>query len=258
MTPRYAILAVMVAAALIATACSAAPEDAQDETTGPRVLIFSHSTGYRHDSIEPGVAALEALAVREGYGTVSTEDPDIFSADQLAGIDAIVLLSASTDGGDPDSEWFTGARRAALQDFVRSGGGVVGIHAAADSHYHWPWYGQMIGARFEHHPPGTPEGALTVVDADHPATRGLPPDFTREDEWYYYAGFNEDVRLLLTFDPASIGEPSGPPRPIAWAHEFEGGRVFYTGMGHTPESYAEPLFLDHLRGGLAWVLELEN
>ena len=117
----------------------------------PRVLIFSKSTGYRHGSIEAGVAALKALGARAGMTMIASEDADIFSTDGLKGVDAIILLS-NTSGKDPASEWFTGQRRAAFEAFVHRGGGVVGIHAAADSHYNWPWYGRMIGGRFQRHP----------------------------------------------------------------------------------------------------------
>jgi uncharacterized protein len=238
----------MLAAAALAT-CAGAPEPAPHH-----VLIFSHSTGYRHASIEPGIAAITALGERAGYVMSASEDPDIFSDAGLAPFDAIVLLSISTRHSDPSSEFFTGTRREAFENFVHRGGGVVGIHAASDSHYNWPWYGQMIGGWFDHHPPGTPEGQIRVVDADHPATRGMPATATRTDEWYYIRDLDPNVRLLVTYDPASIGQPEPGPNPLSWAHEFEGGRVFYTAMGHTSESYAEPLFLNHIAGGLAWVL----
>ena len=219
----------------------------------PRVLLFSHSTGYRHASIEPGVAAIRQLGARERMTIVPSADPNVFTPEGLRGYDAIVFLSTSTDPKKPESEWFQGARRDALQAFVRRGGGVVGIHAASDSHYHWPWYGKMIGGHFAKHPPGTPAGTLKVVDRQHPATKGVAPTMRRVDEWYYFEDYNPEAKLLVTLDPASIGEKDVNPNPISWAHEFEGGRVFYTAMGHTPETYADRNFLAHLAGGLRWV-----
>lgn len=221
----------------------------------PRILLFSHSTGYRHASIEPGVEAIKALGLREGMTIVASEDPAMFSAQGLSGFDAIVFLSTSTDPKKPESEWFQGDRRDALQSFVRSGGGIVGIHAASDSHYHWPWYGKMIGGHFASHPPGTPAGTLRAVDRGHPSTAGIEATMRRADEWYYFNDYNPEAHLLITLDPASIGEKDVNPNPVSWAHEFEGGRVFYTAMGHTPESYAEPYFLSHLEGGLRWAMK---
>jgi type 1 glutamine amidotransferase len=219
-----------------------------------RVLLFTHSTGYRHASIEPGSSAIQALGPREKVVIIPTADPNVFSAEGLKGYDAIIFLSNSTDSKKPESEWFQGARREALQAFVRRGGGIVGIHAASDSHYHWPWYGRLIGGRFTSHPPGTPQGTIRVVDRKHGATKGLPATMRRVDEWYYFEDYNPEVNLLVTLDPQSIGEKDVNPNPVSWSHEFEGGRVFYTAMGHTTESYSDRNFLNHVAAGLRWVL----
>lgn len=219
-----------------------------------RILLFSHSTGYRHASIEPGVAAIKALGAREAFVIVASEDPDMFAGDKLKGFDAIILLSTSTDPKKPESEWFVGPRREALQQFVHRGGGIVGIHAASDSHYHWPWYGKMIGGHFARHPKGTPTGTIKIVDPKHPGNKGLPATERRTDEWYYFDDYNPEAHVLVTLDPQSIGEQDVNPNPVSWAHEFEGGRVFYTAMGHTAESFAEPDFLRHLANGLKWAM----
>ena len=219
------------------------------------VLIFSHSTGYRHTAIEAGVAAVKGIGEKAGYTVTTSEDPDVFSTEALKDVDAIVFVSTTTKPDDPASEWFTGARREALQAFVHRGGGIVGIHAAADSHYHWPWYGKLMGARFVSHPKGTPEGVVTVVDGKHASTKGLAKTVKRADEWYYYQDYDPTLHLLVTVDPGSIGEKDVNPNPISWSHEFEGARVFYTGMGHTPESYQDAWFMQHLGQGLAWVLK---
>ena len=219
-----------------------------------RVLIYSGSTGYRHDSIPAGVEAMKVIATRLGYEVDATEDPHVFTADKLAAYKAIVFVSTTTDPKKPESEWFTGERRDALVGFLKAGKGVVGLHAAGDSHYHWPWYGQMIGGYFERHPKGTPKGTLTVHDAKHPATAKLPKTITRNDEWYYYKDFDPTVRVLVTVDPASIGDGEADvnPNPVVWYKEFGGGRVFYNGLGHTAESYQEPYMVDLLTGGLEY------
>lgn len=221
----------------------------------PRVLLFSHTTGFRHASIEPGIEAIKALGEREKFAVVASEDPDAFSAENLRGFDAIIFLNTTTNAKDPSSEWLVGARRDALQAFVRRGGGIVGIHGAADSHSNWPWFVRMMGGYFASHPKGTPEGALRVVDRKHPATKGMDATMRRVDEWYYFHDFNPETHLLVTLDPTSIGEKDVNPNPISWAHEFEGGRVFYTAMGHTPETYSDRNFLIHLANGLRWVLK---
>ncbi len=220
------------------------------------ILIYSGSTGFRHDSIPAGVAAVKKIAEKSGYIVEATEDPEVFTAEKLAKFKAIVLVSTTTDPKKPESEWFTGSRRDALQGFLRAGKGVVGLHAAGDSHYHWGWYGQMIGGYFERHPKGTPAGTLTVVDAKHPATAKLPKTITRNDEWYYYKDFDPTVGVLITVDPKTIGEGEADvnPNAIVWSHEFGGGRVFYSGLGHTAESYDEPYMVTLISGGLAYAV----
>jgi type 1 glutamine amidotransferase len=220
------------------------------------VLVYSGSTGYRHESIPAAVEALKAIGAKAGYIVDATEDPEVFTAEKLKQYKALVLVSTSTDPKKPESEWFVGARRDALQGFLKDGKGVVGIHAAADSHYNWPWYGQMIGGYFERHPKGTPKGIVTVVDAKHPATAKLPKTLERNDEWYYYKDFNPTMRVLITIDPASIGdgEPDVNPNPLVWCHQFGGGRVFYSALGHTPESYSEPYMVNLLTGALKYAV----
>ena len=142
----------------------------------------------------------------------------------------------------------------ALQQFVRSGGGIVAIHAAADSHYHWPWYARLIGGRFTRHPPATPKGHITVVAPADPAVQGLPRSIERTDEWYYFEDYDPVSKVLVTLDPSSIGEQDTNPNPVAWTRQINDGRVFYTAMGHTTESYSEPFFLQHVANGLDWVL----
>lgn len=219
----------------------------------PALLIFTHSTGYRHESIEPGARAIAAMAEKRGYRVTTSADPALFDrADTLRSYAAIVLLSTTTNPSDPASEWFVGPRRDALQAYVRAGGGIVGIHAAADSHYHWPWYGQMIGGWFESHPRGTPTARLHRHDTRHPATARVPDRFERVDEWYYYKDYDPRSTLLLSFDPAGTGGAGVNPKPIAWAHGFEGGRVFYTGLGHTVDGWNDPVMVAHLTGGIDW------
>ena len=158
-----------------------------------------------------------------------------------------MFVSTSTDPKKPESEWFIGAQ-AAMRCRVssRTARASSALHAAGDSHYHWPWYGKMIGGYFERHPKGTPKGVLTVVDAKHPATAKLPKTLERNDEWYYYKDFDPTMRVLVTIDPTTIGDGEADvnPNPLVWCHDFGGGRVFYSGLGHTSESYSEPYMVD--------------
>ena len=220
-----------------------------------RVLIYSGSTGFRHDSIPAGVEAVKAIATKLGYRYDASEDPEVFTAEKLAAYKAIVFVSTTTNPKKPESEWFQGPKRDALVGFMKAGKGVLGLHASTDSHYHWPWYGQMMGAYFERHPKGTPQATQTVV-GKHPATKKLPRTITRSDEWYYYKDFNPLLNVLITVDPATIGEGQADvnPNPLVWYQEFGGGRVFYNGLGHTIESYQEPYIIELISGGLKYAV----
>jgi uncharacterized protein len=222
-----------------------------------KVLIYSGSTGFRHDSIPAADAAIRGVATGLGYGVDVSEDPAVFTKDNLAQYRAIVFVSNTTDPKKPESEYLTGDRKDALLGFLADGKGVVGVHAAADSHYHSGWYGEMMGGYFEHHPKGTPTATLTVADARHPATAKLTKTITRADEWYYYKDFNPLVHVLITVDPKTIGPPGEKdvnPNPNTWYHAYGGGRVFYTGLGHTADSYQEPYMVDLLAGALRWAV----
>jgi type 1 glutamine amidotransferase len=212
-----------------------------------RILVHSRTTGYRHASIPAGVAAVQAIGRSDGFTVVATEDPAVLTPGELAGFAAVVFLSTSgaTCGG-PDG-------RAALEGFVRAGGGFAGIHAASTSEDDWPFYGELVGARFDRHPAVQP-GRILVADGGHPATAHLPAVWERTDEWYdFRSPPSASVRVLLRVDEDSYeGGAMGSDHPIAWCHDSLGGRSFYTALGHTVESFEEPALLDHLRGAVRW------
>jgi type 1 glutamine amidotransferase len=237
--------------ALFAAALSCSPS--MQSVSGPRVLVFSRTAAFRHASIEPGVNALQARARAEGIGMDATEDEGAFTSDNLARYDAVVFLSTTGDVLGPSEQ-------GALERFVRGGGGFVGIHSASDTEYDWPWYGALVGAYFQSHPPGVHSATLVVADASHAATHTLPTPWVRTDEWYDFRDVQPGLSVLLEIDESSYKtpaeSPAPAPRPIAWYRDFDGGRSFYTALGHTEESWSESLFLDHVWGGITWTMGL--
>jgi type 1 glutamine amidotransferase len=209
-------------------------------------LVFSRTAGFRHDSIPAGVAAIRQLGDDHGFMVTATEDAGAFTAENLAQYDVVVFLSTTGDVLDAQQQ-------SAFEDYIRDGGGYAGVHAASDTEYDWPWYGELVGAYFAGHP--EPQDAVVeVTDRAHPSTAHLDRRWTRFDEWYSF-GTNPrgDVHVLAALDETSYdpGETGmGEDHPIAWCHDHDGGRSWYTGMGHTEQSYADPDFLDHLLGGL--------
>jgi cytochrome c len=210
------------------------------------LLVFTRTTGFRHDSIPAGIAAVQQMASERGWVAVASEDPAMFEPVTLAGYDVIVFLSTTGDVLDPVQE-------AALQGFIQAGGGFVGIHSATNTEEEWPWFVGLLGTTFSDHP--APQTAtIHVEDAAHEATQGVPDPWVRFDEWY---NFDSDpsaaVNVLLWLDESSYtGGTMGESHPIAWAHEYDGGRSFYTALGHTIEAWSEPEFLAHVAGGIEW------
>lgn len=211
----------------------------------PRLLVFTKTAGFRHDSIPTGIAAVREL-LSDRFEIDATEDAAVFEAANLARYRAVVFLSTTGDILDE-------AQQRAFEGFIRSGGGFAGIHAAADTEHTWPWYGKLVGAYFKTHP-DIQEALVRVEDKRHPSTVMLPTEWRRTDEWYVYSSNPRSrVQVLASVDDSTIqGVSMGGDHPIAWFHVFEGGRSWYTGGGHTHESFAEPLFRAHIEGGILW------
>ena len=213
-----------------------------------RVLVFSETAAFRHGSIPVGRAAIQQLGAQNGFQVDLTEDSSQFNDANLAQYDAVVWLSTTGDV-------LTDEQQAAFERYIQGGGGFAGIHSASDTEYDWPWYGGLVGAWFESHP-RVQSAVIDVSDAAHPSTRMLPERWERRDEWYdFRRNPGDDVTVLLRLDEESYrgGEMDGD-HPIAWCHEYDGGRAWYTGGGHTRASFREPLFRRHVLGGIRWAM----
>jgi type 1 glutamine amidotransferase len=220
----------------------------------PRVLVFSETAAFRHDSIPAGIAAIKSLGAQHGFNVDATEDPQVFTDASLSTYRAVVFLS--TTGNILDE-----TERAAFQRYVEAGNGFVGTHSASDTGYDWPWYGGLVGTYFANHPDIQP-AVLHVEDGTHPSTMGLPPTWSRTDEWYDFRTNPRDVpgvHVLVSLDASSYsGGMMGADHPWSWYHAYDGGRAWYTAGGHTIESYSEDLFLRHLLGGIQYAAGLSG
>lgn len=209
------------------------------------VLIFSKTAGFRHDSIPDGITCLKQICRKEGFDPDATEDASLFTDEILKAYDVIVFLNTTGDVLNDEQQ-------AAMERFIKRGGGFVGVHAASDTEYDWAWYGGLVGAYFKCHPAIQP-AQLNVLDSDHLATKHLPKAWQRTDEWYDFKAPPASVRRLIEIDESTYkGATMGKDHPMSWCHEYDGGRAFYTALGHTKESYAEPQFVEHLRGAILW------
>jgi hypothetical protein len=217
---------------------------------GLRVLVFSKTQTFRHDSIAEGHACVRRLAQRHGFQMTSTEDAAMFNRDALEDFDVVVFMNTTGDV-------LNNQQQSAFQSWYQSGGAFLGVHAASDTEHGWDWFGQLVGARFRCHPAVQP-ARLIVMDRGHPATAHLDSTWVRTDEWYDFKsdGPHAGCNCLLRIDENTYtGGQTGPWHPMAWSHEFDGGRSFYTALGHTKATFTEPAFEQHLLGGLAWVAD---
>lgn len=239
------IMALRLFLALALGALAWVPAAAQDF----RVLVFTKTTGFRHDSIPNGIALVQALGAAHGFTVDASEDAALFTSQGLGVYRAVIFLNTSGEILDANQQ-------AAFEAYIRGGGGWVGVHSAADTEYTWPFYGELLGggAWFMSHPP-IQAATLLVEDASHPSTQHYPASFSFTDEWYnFQANPRSAVNVLLAIDEASYSPGPGAmgDHPMAWCHSLDGGRAWYTNLGHRVETYGEASFAQHLLGGILW------
>jgi type 1 glutamine amidotransferase len=219
-----------------------------------RVLLFSKTDGFHHESINEGVTAIKAMAERQFFSVSWQENASVFNDKELANYEAVIFLNTTGNILTPEQQ-------TAFEKFIQSGKGYVGIHSASDTEYDWEWYTKMVGMMFKIHP--TIQTAyLKVEDKNFPGMERLPAKFLWTDEWYEFSpAVSKDLHFLISIDEKTYNPivKWGPNEgkgmgfhPISWYHTYDGGRAFYTAMGHVPQNFSDPLFLDHLFGGIYW------
>lgn len=242
------LLLVILCTVLLAGCRNATPEPGSTQPPVQKVLILTKTNGFRHTSIETGITMFLNNATAWNISPVVVAGTSAFAGNGLDAYDVIVLLNTTGDIFNADEQLI-------LQQFVRRGGGVLAIHAATDAEYDWPWYGQMLGAWFDNHPAIQP-AICKVQVSQHPAVTSLPQLWQRTDEWYNFKQLLPDNNVLITVDETSYtGGTHGATHPISWYRYFDGGKVFYTAMGHTEEAYSDPLFKEHIKGALLWLAQ---
>ena len=221
-----------------------------------KALLFTKTLGWHHKSLNAGVTAMQKLAALHDFGLEWHEDATRFSDDNLAQFDVIIFLSTTGDILNAEQQM-------AMEKFIRSGKGFVGIHSAADTEYGWPWYQKLVGRTFRIHPE-VQTAKLKVENRSFPGLETMPDVFLWTDEWYDFGGENVDgLTYLLSVDESTYdveaywggparGKGMGDFHPIAWHHRFEGGRSFYTALGHLSASYEDTMLLSHIYGGIYW------
>ena len=223
------------------------------EGENPKLLIFTKTRAYRHECIEPGVKAMQSWFAKRGITSIHSEDSLMFTPQKLNDFDVVMFFQ--TTGNVLDS-----LQQTAFMKYIHSGKGFVGIHSAADTEYDWPWFTELLGSRFADHP-DIQSGVMIRVDSANGstalttgiATAHLPARWTRTDEWYNFKAVPKNVHVELMADEATYtGGEMGANHPMAWYHQFDGGRAYYSAMGHTVENYQDTLLLEHFAKAVKW------
>lgn len=213
-----------------------------------KILVFSKTAGFRHTSaIQSGKMELIELGKKNQFGVDTTESAEVFTKENLKQYSAVVFLC--TTGNVLDEE-----QQKAFEQFIRNGGGYVGLHSAADTEYDWEWFGGLNGAYFKNHP-RPQEAVFNIIDGNNIATANLPKVWKRFDELYNFKWIGTDLKVLITIDENSYtGGGNGEYHPMAWYHEYDGGRGFYTALGHDNKSWEDPLYRQHVLGGIQYAM----
>ena len=226
---------------------------------GRHILIFTkNGSGYIHENISASIAALQKMGAENNFSTDTTTRSDLFTDDNLKKYDAIIFSNTNNNVFDNEQE------RVAFMRYIQAGGGFMGIHSASGTERNWKWFKLMLGATFLRHPPFQPF-SVYVLDKKHPAAKNLLPVWKTNDECYFFKEFNPSVKVLLVSDISTITESSdgkntkpdifGNRYPAAWCQEFDGGKIWYTALGHSKEDYSNPVYLAHILEGVKWVTD---
>jgi len=224
----------------------------------PKVLIYTRNgptldgkKGYVHDNIASCVAMLQQLGKDNSFDSDVADKPEVFTDANLKQYRAIIFANSNNQAFTSEDQ------KAAFQKFVRGGGGIVGIHSSCASERNWPWFWAMMGGTFVRHPKFQPF-TINVLDRKHPSTTHLGATWEWEDEFYFLKEMPKDLHILVEGDLTKLKDPKKDPneksRPLSWCHEFEGGRVWFTALGHKKEHYSDPNLQKHILGGIRWVM----
>jgi len=215
-----------------------------------KVLVFCKTAGFHHTSIPAGIKAIQELGNQHNFSVDTTTNAELFTAANLKQYATVIFLSTTGDALNAEQQ-------KAFESYIKGGGGFVGIHAATDTEYDWPWYGNLVGAWFKSHP-AQQTATLDVVDRNTIATKHLPQHWERKDEWYNFKWMTaEKIIILIKIDEKSYAPGDGAMgdnHPMSWYHDYDGGRSFYTELGHTDESWSDPLYLQHVLGGIEYAM----
>lgn len=244
--PKLSLSTLVIVCICVTSACQK-EEKKEVIAEKPKVLLFSKTQKFYHTVIPEGRTAIVKKGAENGIIIDTTANASLFTESNLKQYKAVIFFNTTGDV-------LNDAQQNSFEQYIKSGGGFVGIHSATDTEFDWPWYGKLVGAYFTNHP-AQQNATLNVVNSNHPATKGLPAEWKRFDEWYNFKDLAADLNVLITIDETSYsGGKNGANHPMAWYHNYDDGRSFYTALGHTSNSYKDSLFMNHILGGIQYAI----
>ena len=209
------------------------------------VLVITETDGWVHDSIEAGLELIKYLGDKNRFNVYHSDNSRVINYSNLKSIKTLIFLNTTEDILSEDEQ-------VVMQKFIQSGKGFVGVHSASDTEYQWKWYGELVGAYFKSHPEGTTNAKIIKIENGR-FSKHLNPIWEVEDEWYNFNYTNADINVVLELDEKSYyGGENGDYHPITWYHTYDGGRSFYTGLGHLKEVYSNKMFIELLEQGILY------
>ncbi len=228
-------------------------KDTKQKSEQPlHILLFSKTNGYRHSSISSGIKMLYDQSKKQHWIITATEDSTLIGDNFLSQFDVAVFIN-------PTGNAIGEEEQTAFEKFMKSGKGFVGIHAAADCEYDWPFYGKLIGGYFLTHPPAQ-KATIVFENTDHPAMKPFKgmKTYTTVDEWYSYKeNPRPNVHVLAHLDENTIKKSKNDEwkmgdHPIIWWNDDNGMRSFYTVFGHTHEAFQDEKVIEHITNAINW------
>ena len=254
MNSKYTFLFLLVLTLGAVLALSDGPQKKQK-----RILIYTkNGEGFVHKNIPHSTKVIMKVAEENDFVVDTSNDAGVMTEENLKQYHALVFSNTNNETFDTD------AQKLAFQRYIQSGGRFVSIHSACGSEREWPWFWKNLGGKFFRHAPGGQTFDIKVIDPHHPSTTHLPAAWSWEDECYYLKHLNPDIHVLTAADLRTVEDPKkheypgevfGNYFPISWHHEFDGGRQWHTSLGHAAEYYDDPLFQNHILGGIKWVTQ---
>lgn len=254
MKKKSLLLITCICLALFVVAQHKSKNDIKVNWKKVNVLVYTkNGKGYVHDNIAAANAAVRQLGKQYGFHVEVSDDPAGFAEDKLKKYTLVIFNNTNNEVFDNSEQ------RVAFMRYIQAGGGFVGLHSAAGTERQWTWFKRMIGASFLRHAKHQPFKEI-IIDHHHPSTSFLPLTWQREDECYFFKEYNPDIHVLAVHDLGTLDDKDKPTyyggtsSPSVWCHEFDGGRQWYTSLGHDSTTYATTEFQQHIMGGIIWVI----